>query len=74
LERWRSQHPQAAQQRQAAAKGLGHALQFGLTAPMVLSTALAWLCVVHLGGYSTLFGVASLLIAASLMPLRVLRR
>ena len=41
---------------------------------MVLSTALAWLCVVHLGGYSTLFGVASLLIAASLMPLRVLRR
>ena len=32
---------------------------------MVLSTALAWLWIVHLGGYSTLFGVASLLIAAS---------
>jgi len=44
------------------------------TAAMVLAPALAWLCVVHLGGYSTLFGVASLLIAASLLPLRVLRR
>ena len=44
------------------------------TAPMVLAPALAWLCVVHLGGYTTLFGVASLLIAASLLPLRVLRR
>jgi len=41
---------------------------------MVLAPALAWLCVVHLGGYSTLFGVASLLIAASLLPLRGLRR
>jgi len=55
-------------------KGLGHALQFGLTAPMVVSSALAWLWIVHLGGYSTLFGVASLLIAASLVPLRALRR
>ena len=44
------------------------------TAPMVLAPALAWLCVVHLGGYTTLFGVASLLIAASLLPLRVLGR
>lgn len=44
------------------------------TAPMVLAPALAWLCVVHLGGYTTLFGVASLLIAASLVPLRVLQR
>lgn len=44
------------------------------TAPMVLAPALSWLCVVHLGGYSTLFGVASLLIAASLLPLRALRR
>ena len=43
-------------------------------APVVLSTALAWLCIVHLGGYSTLFGVASLLITASLLPLRALRR
>ena len=41
---------------------------------MVLSTALAWLWIVHLGGYTTLFGVASLLIAASLVPLRGLRR
>ena len=41
---------------------------------MVLSTALAWLCIVHMGGYSTLFGVASLQIAASLVPLRALRR
>ena len=41
---------------------------------MVLSTALAWLWIVHLGGYSSLFGVASLLIAASLVPLRALRR
>jgi len=41
---------------------------------MVLSTALAWLWIVHQGGYSTLFGVASLLITTSLMPLRVLRR
>jgi MFS family permease len=40
------------------------------TAPMVLSPALAWLCVVHLGGYTTLFAVASLLIAGSLLPLR----
>ena len=44
------------------------------TAPMVLSPALAWLCVVHLGGYTTLFAVASLLIAASLLPLLALRR
>jgi MFS family permease len=44
------------------------------TAPMVLAPALAWLCVVHLGGYTTLFGVASLLIAGSLVPLRVLGR
>ena len=56
-----------------------HARDLGLfnganTAPMVLSPALAWLCVVHLGGYTTLFGVASLLIAASLLPLRLLRR
>jgi hypothetical protein len=65
LERCGSHHAKAAQQRQAVEKGLGHALQFGLTAPMVLSTALAWLWIVHLGGYSTLFGVASLLIAAS---------
>jgi MFS family permease len=59
---------------------LGHsARDLGLfnganTAPMVLAPALAWLCVVHLGGYTTLFGVASLLIAASLVPLRVLGR
>ena len=26
------------------------------TAPMVLAPALAWLCVVHLGGYTTLLG------------------
>jgi MFS family permease len=44
------------------------------TAPMVLAPALAWLCVVHLGGYTTLFGAASLLIAGSLAPLRVLGR
>ena len=44
------------------------------TAPMVLAPALAWLCVAHLGGYTSLFGVASLLIAASLLPLRVFRR
>ncbi len=43
------------------------------TAPMVLSPALAWLCVVHLGGYTTLFAVASLLIAGSLLPLRGLQ-
>jgi hypothetical protein len=42
--------------------------------PMVLAPALAWLCVVHPGGYTTLFGVVSLLIAASLLPLRVLGR
>ena len=41
---------------------------------MVLAPALAWLCVVHLGGYTTLFGVASLLIAVSLLPMRVVRR
>ena len=33
-----------------------------------------WLGVVHLGMTTTLFGVASLLIAASLVPLRGLRR
>lgn len=44
------------------------------TAPMVLAPGLAWLCVVHLGGYTTLFGMASWLIAASLFPLRVLGR
>jgi hypothetical protein len=33
-----------------------------------------WLGVVHLGMTPTLFGVASLLIAASLLPLRGLRR
>ncbi len=44
------------------------------TAPTVLSPALAWLCVVHLGGYTTLFAMASLLIAASLLPLLALRR
>ena len=44
------------------------------TAPMVFSPALAWLCVVHLGGYTTLFAVASLLIAGSLLPLRGLQR
>ncbi len=43
------------------------------TAPMVFSPALAWLCVVHLGGYTTLFAVASLLIAGSLLPLRGLQ-
>jgi MFS family permease len=43
------------------------------TAPMVLSPALAWLCVMHLGGYTTLFAMASLLIAGSLLPLRGLR-
>jgi MFS family permease len=59
---------------------LGHsARDLGLfnganTAPMVLAPILAWLCVVHLGGYTTLFGVASLLIAGSLVPLRVLGR
>ena len=40
------------------------------TAPMVLAPALAWLCLVHLGGYTTLLGVASLLIAAPLWRLR----
>jgi MFS family permease len=44
------------------------------TAPMVLSPALAWLCVIHLGGYTILFAVASLLIACSLLPLRGLQR
>lgn len=44
------------------------------TTPMVLAPALAWLCVVQLGGYTTLFAVASLLIAASLLPLRALWR
>jgi MFS family permease len=44
------------------------------TAPMVIAPALAWLCVVHLGGYTTLFAVASLLIAGSLLPLRGLQR
>jgi hypothetical protein len=30
--------------------------------------------VVHLGGYTTLFAIASLLIAGSLLPLRGLQR
>lgn len=44
------------------------------TAPMVLSPALAWLCVTQLGGYTTLFALASLLILASLLPLRSFQR
>jgi MFS family permease len=44
------------------------------TAPMVLSPVLAWLCVMHLGGYTTLFGVSAFLILASLLPLRGCRR
>jgi hypothetical protein len=40
------------------------------TFPMVLAPAIAWLCVVHLGGYDSLFGVSGLMISASLWPLR----
>jgi MFS family permease len=51
-----------------------HARDLGLfnganTAPMVLAPALAWLCVTQLGGYTTLFAVASLLILVSNWPL-----
>jgi hypothetical protein len=44
------------------------------TAPMVLSPVVAWLCVMHLGGYTTLFGVPAFLTLASLLPLRGCRR
>jgi MFS family permease len=43
------------------------------TAPMVLSPALAWLCVTQLGGYTSLFAMATLLILASMLPLRGFR-
>jgi hypothetical protein len=39
------------------------------TAPMVIAPAMAWSCLVHLGGYTTLFGTASLMIGYSLVPI-----
>jgi MFS family permease len=51
-----------------------HARDLGMfnganTAPMVIAPAMAWMCLVHLGGYTTLFGTASLMIACSLLPI-----
>lgn len=40
------------------------------TCPMVIAPAMAWICVAHLGGYSSMFGLSGLMIAASLWPLR----
>jgi MFS family permease len=39
------------------------------TMPMVLAPALAWLCVVYLGGYASLFALAGILMAMSLLCL-----
>jgi MFS family permease len=44
------------------------------TAPMVLSPVVTRLCVMHLGGYTTLFRVSAFLILASLLPLTACRR
>ena len=44
------------------------------TGPMAIAPAISWICVVHLGGYTTLFTIASIMIAGSLLPILRLRR